>query len=91
MLHEARKLPTILWDVDPADWRRPGAAVVAQRIVSGARQGSIVLSHDIQSGTVQAMPAVLKGLSERGLGFTTVSELLGWPRWQTRKFRLAQS
>jgi len=91
MLHEARNMPTILWDVDPQDWRRPGASVVASRIVSGARQGSIVLSHDIQTGTVQAMPAVLQGLSERGLGFTTVSELLGWPRWQSRQFRLASA
>lgn len=89
MLHEVRGLPTVLWDVDPQDWRRPGAAVVARRIVSGARKGSIVLSHDIQYGTVQAMPAVLDGLAARGFSFVTVSELLGWPRWQTRRFRLA--
>ena len=87
MLYEERKLPTILWSVDPQDWRRPGASVVAKRIVSGARPGAIILSHDIQSGTVRAMPSTLDTLSDRGLGFGTVSQMMGWPLWQTRRFR----
>ena len=30
---------TILWDVDPLDWKRPGAAVVGSRIVRETRPG----------------------------------------------------
>ena len=89
MVHEARNLPTILWSVDPQDWRRPGASVVSRRIVGGARQGGIVLAHDIHAGTVRAMPAALDGLAARGLRFVTVSQLLGWPDWSGRRFRLA--
>ena len=87
MLYEARNLPTILWSVDPQDWRRPGASVVASRILRGSRPGAIILSHDIQTGTVKAMPQTLDGLRERGLKFGTVSQMMGWPLWQTRRFR----
>ncbi|WP_425038536.1 polysaccharide deacetylase family protein [Primorskyibacter sp. S187A] len=86
-LHGARKLPTILWSVDPADWRRPGANVVASRILKASHKGAIILSHDIHRGTIDAMPRTLDGLSARGLKFVTVSQILGWPTWQTRNFR----
>lgn len=86
-LHAARSLPTILWSVDPQDWRRPGASVVANRILTHAHQGGIILSHDIHRGTVDAMPRTLDGLTARGLRFATVSQMLGWPLWQTRNFR----
>ncbi len=87
MLHEHRRLPTILWSVDPQDWRRPGANAVASRILRGSRPGAIILSHDIHSGTIAAMPATLDGLRARGMQFATVSQMLGWPLWQTRHFR----
>lgn len=89
MLYQARNLPTILWSVDPQDWRRPGASVVSARILGASRPGAIILGHDIQSGTVAAMPAVLDGLSQRGLRFSTVSQMMGWPLWQSRQFRRA--
>lgn len=66
----------ILWDVDPLDWRRPGAEVVTQRLVSGAKPGSILLAHDIHAQTVDAMPSAIDQLLARGLQFVTVSELL---------------
>lgn len=87
MLYEARNLPTILWSVDPQDWRRPGASVVANRIISGARSGSIILGHDIQSGTVKAMPSTFDTLTTRGLKFLPISQMMGWPLWQSRRFR----
>ncbi|MCC1492363.1 polysaccharide deacetylase family protein [Cognatishimia sp. F0-27] len=87
MLYEQRNLPTILWSVDPQDWRRPGASVVASRILKGSRPGAIILSHDIQSGTVNAMPRTLDGLAARGLKFGTMSQMMGWPLWQSRRFR----
>jgi peptidoglycan/xylan/chitin deacetylase (PgdA/CDA1 family) len=67
----------ILWDVDPLDWKRPGPSVVASRIIAGTRSGSIILSHDIHSPTIEAMPQVFDALLARGFKFVTVSELLG--------------
>ncbi|MCF2903721.1 polysaccharide deacetylase family protein [Octadecabacter sp. CECT 8868] len=89
-LNDVRSLPTILWSVDPQDWRRPGAHVVANRILSHTHQGGIILSHDIHRGTVDAMPQTLDGLTARGLHFVTVSQILGWPLWQSRNFRMVR-
>lgn len=91
MLHESRRMPTILWDVDPRDWKRPGSATVTTRILKGAHRGSIVLSHDIHRGTVDAMPETLGALAGRGLKFVAVSEIIGWPRWQNRAFRRVET
>ncbi len=66
----------ILWSVDPLDWKRPGPEIVHQRIVEGARNGAIILSHDIHPGTVEAMPATLDDLLGKGFKFVTVSELI---------------
>lgn len=66
----------ILWDVDPLDWRKPGAEVVSQRILNGTKPGSIILAHDIHADTIEAMPTTIDQLLARGFQFVTVSELL---------------
>lgn len=66
----------IMWSVDPLDWRRPGAAVVRQRLVDGAKAGGILLAHDIHPGTIEAMPGTIRDLKAKGFGFATVSQLL---------------
>lgn len=68
--------PTILWSVDPLDWKKPGAHVVASRILSQTAAGGIVLAHDLHASTIDAMPETLDGLMKRGFEFVTVSELL---------------
>ncbi|MGI8957071.1 MAG: polysaccharide deacetylase family protein [Chthoniobacterales bacterium] len=67
---------TILWDVDPLDWKRPGPSVVTSRIVRETRPGSIILSHDIHPGTIKAMPETFGQLEAKGFKFVTVSELI---------------
>jgi peptidoglycan/xylan/chitin deacetylase (PgdA/CDA1 family) len=69
-------LNVILWSVDPFDWKRPGASVITQRILSQVRPGAIILSHDIHKQTVDAMPATLDGLLAKGYKFATVSQLI---------------
>ena len=68
--------PTIMWNVDPRDWTRPGVSVVTSRILDKTMNGSIVLAHDLHKPTVDAMPATLDGLLKRGFQFVTVSQLL---------------
>jgi peptidoglycan/xylan/chitin deacetylase (PgdA/CDA1 family) len=74
----------ILWDVDPLDWKRPGSNVVAQRIVTGVRPGSIILAHDIHPSTIAAMPQVFDALLAKGFKFVTVSELLAMDKGGAR-------
>jgi len=75
-IHDEFGYQIILWDVDPYDWRRPGPAVVRNRILKETQPGSIVLSHDIHPGTIEAMPSTFDELEAKGFKFVTVSELL---------------
>src|SRR5437667_5283446 len=76
-IHDQFGYRIILWDVDPYDWKRPGPAVVRNRILKETQPGSIVLSHDIHPGTIEAMPSTLDALEAKGFKFVTVSELIG--------------
>ena len=74
-----RAAPVVLWDVDPSDWARPGAAVIAGRVLMQARAGTIILMHDgggDRSQTVTALPLVIEGLLDRGFHFTRAGDLL---------------
>jgi peptidoglycan-N-acetylglucosamine deacetylase len=75
-IHDEFGYDIILWDVDPYDWKRPGPAVVRNRILAETRPGSIVLTHDIHPGTVEAMPSTFEALEAKGFKFVTVSELI---------------
>jgi Predicted xylanase/chitin deacetylase len=75
-IHDEFGYQIILWDVDPYDWKRPGPAVVRARILKETRPGSIVLSHDIHPGTIEAMPSTFDELEAKGFKFVTVSELI---------------
>jgi len=84
LIRQARGLgmTTIQWDLDPFDWRTPGAAAIEQRILAGAKPGSIVLMHDAggpRSQTLEALPRVIQALRGRGYEFATVTDLLGFP------------
>jgi peptidoglycan-N-acetylglucosamine deacetylase len=75
-IHDEFGYRVILWDVDPLDWKRPGPVVVRNRILKDTQPGSIVLSHDIHPGTIEAMPSTLDALEAKGFKFVTVSELI---------------
>ncbi len=71
---------TILWDVDPLDWKIRSADHVKSEILKGTVNGSIILAHDIHKSTVDAMPGTLDGLTAKGFKFLTVSDLLAMDR-----------
>jgi len=68
--------PTIMWSVDPEDWKKPGVSAVTSRLVSGASPGGILLVHDIHSPTIDAMPGTIDQLLGRGFQFVTVTQLI---------------
>ncbi len=73
-------MTTVIWNVDPRDWSRPGTDAIYSRVVSATHPGSIVLMHDgggDRSETVAALPRIIKTLRGRGYHFVTVSKLLG--------------
>jgi peptidoglycan-N-acetylglucosamine deacetylase len=65
-------LRLVLWDIDTDDWLRPGAGVIAGRVLGRVRSGDVVLLHDgggNRSQTVAALEQVLPTLSARGFRF----------------------
>ncbi|PYC77237.1 polysaccharide deacetylase [Streptomyces tateyamensis] len=63
------------FDLDPRDYQDPGADVVQRRILGAVKPGSIVALHMGHQGTVDALPAVLTALQQRGLSAVTASQL----------------
>jgi peptidoglycan/xylan/chitin deacetylase (PgdA/CDA1 family) len=73
-------MSTVLWDVDPRDWSRPGPSAIYSRVVGGAHPGAIILMHDgggDRSETVAALPRIINTLKSRGYHLVTVTEILG--------------
>ena len=69
-------LPIILWNVDAQDWKEhDDAAFIQQRIVENARDGAIVLEHDLYEATIEGVLAAIDELQAQGYAFVTVSEL----------------
>ena len=66
----------VSYDVDPEDYRDPGAAQVLSRTIAQVGPGSIISLHLGHAGTVEAFPKILAGLSARGLVPVTLSRLL---------------
>ena len=79
-----------LWNVDPRDWQRPGAAVITRRVLSASASGSIVIMHCLPQ-TAQALPAIVRGLHSRHLLPVALSTLVRigdpgagwWPRYSS--------
>ncbi|MEH6940865.1 polysaccharide deacetylase family protein [Bacillus sp. JJ722] len=68
--------PIVNWSVDTLDWEHRNKEKVIQTVKQNTRNGSIILMHDIQQATADALEDVLIYLSEQGYHFVTVSQLL---------------
>lgn len=70
------KDPLILWSIDTLDWKTLNADKTADAILKQARDGDIILMHDIHAPTAEAVKKVLPKLEKKGFQVCTVSELL---------------
>lgn len=70
---EALKLRSMMWNVDSMDWADPVPKSIAERVLSEVERAGrgVILFHDIQGRTVQALPLVLDQLSADGYRFAT--------------------
>jgi peptidoglycan/xylan/chitin deacetylase (PgdA/CDA1 family) len=78
------------WDVDSVDWRSLRSRSVIINVRRTLQPGSIILQHagggatqDL-SGTVEALPVIIRMLKNKGYVLVTIPELLGSSdgRWQ---------
>ena len=64
------------WNVDTEDWRVRDAEAILNHVLDNARDGAIVLCHDLYLETAAAMERAVVELAERGYQLVSVSELL---------------
>lgn len=71
------------WNVDSLDWKGLNADQVSANVLGHTQPGSIILQHagggegEDLSGTVAAIPRIIKALQRDGVEFVTVEDLLG--------------
>ena len=68
--------PIINWSVDTLDWKYRNADTVYNNIISGARDGAIVLLHDLYLTSIQGALRAIDTLQAQGYECVTVAELL---------------
>ncbi len=69
-------LPLIQWSVDTLDWKNRNANSVIKAVKSNARDGSVILMHDLYSSTAEATETIVPWLVKEGYQIVTVTELM---------------
>lgn len=64
------------WNVDTEDWRVRDAETILNHVLDNARDGAIVLCHDLYPETAAAMERAVEELAAQGYQLVSVSELL---------------
>ncbi|MGI6360704.1 MAG: polysaccharide deacetylase family protein [Bacillota bacterium] len=78
-------MPIILWSVDTLDWKYRNAEKVKNEIVNKAKDGDIILLHDIYSSSVSGAIAAIDVLQKKGYQFVTVDELFAYKEKELKK------
>jgi peptidoglycan/xylan/chitin deacetylase (PgdA/CDA1 family) len=74
-------MSTVIWDITPDDWTKPGRHAIAERVIDHPRvvareSGLVVLLHDgdcaDEADGVAALEEIVSQLAERGYTFTTL-------------------
>ena len=68
-------LAVLSWSLDPKDWSCDDAATITARVVEKAKDGDVILLHDMSDSSVTAALRIIDQLEAKGFRFVTVSEL----------------
>lgn len=74
-LNEKISRPIIKWSVDTRDWQSRDAQKIIDHVLSHAKDGEIVLMHDIYKSTAEASKTFIPRLIEMGYQLVTISEM----------------
>lgn len=66
----------VIWSVDTLDWSTRNAEATFKAVKKEAKDGAIILCHDIHKPTAESMKKVIPWLHEKGYQLVTVQELL---------------
>lgn len=68
-------MATIIWSINPNDWKRRGAEITVRHVLDNAESGDVVLLHDIHAQTADAVEILVPELARRGFEMVTIEEL----------------
>ncbi len=68
------------WNIDTLDWKLRDADLVYESIMSQAKDGAIILLHDMHTESVEAVIRAIPDLIDKGYQLVTVSELIAYSK-----------
>ena len=75
-VQKAAKMPIVCWSVDTLDWKTKSKKETVKSIMNSAKDGQIILMHDIHSWSVDAAIEAIPKLQKKGYQIVSVSEML---------------
>lgn len=73
-LKRETNLTPVLWNVDPRDWSVLNTQSIVNHVIKRAKDGSVILLHDIFDTSVDAALLIIDELQKQGFEFVTVDE-----------------
>lgn len=74
-LQEASHLPIVLWDIDSRDWELRDAEAIFSIVMEKVQDGSIIVFHDDNPYTVEALKRLVPELIQSGFQPVTLTQL----------------
>lgn len=74
-------MTVVAWNVDPEDWNARRSQQIVDNVLAAARPGAIIVMHDTEPLTADALDTILAALKQQ-YRLVTVSELLDLPPGQ---------
>ena len=74
-VQKAAKMPIVCWSVDTLDWKTKSKKETVKSIMNSAKDGQIILMHDIHSWSVDAAIEAIPKLQKKGYQIVSVSEM----------------
>jgi peptidoglycan/xylan/chitin deacetylase (PgdA/CDA1 family) len=68
-------MPIVLWSIDTLDWKTRNANKTYKAVIKNARDGDIVLMHDLYKQTANASKKIIPELKKKGFQMVTVEEM----------------
>ncbi len=75
VINDAVGMPIVLWSVDTLDWKTRNADSTYNSVMKSARDGSVVLMHDLYPQTADAAVRMIPALKKAGYQLVTVKEM----------------
>ena len=67
--------PLVLWDLDSGDWTSPDANKIYSEVMKNVKDGDIIVFHDDNAETVEAIARTVPELQKIGIQLVTLTQL----------------